>query len=66
MARMTLNVPNSVRERLDRLKDKAEATSITEVIRRALATYELLLDEHRVGGEIVFERDGERRKLALP
>jgi len=42
--RINLEVNPSVRDRLERLKNSTEAESLTEVIRRALATYEALVD----------------------
>ena len=51
--RITLEVPDSVRERLDKLKAQSEAASITEVVRRALTVYELLLDADMSGGSVL-------------
>lgn len=42
MARLTMEIPDSLREDLDRLKNKTEAASITEVVRRAIRFYEVV------------------------
>ena len=65
MARMTLQLPDRVRERLEHLKDVSDAASISEVIRRALAVYEMVLDEDVSGGKVLFERDGTTRQLVV-
>ncbi len=63
--RLNLEVSRSVRDRLERLKDETEADSLTEVIRRALATYELLWDQHKQGGQAIVRRDGIERELLI-
>lgn len=42
--RLSFEVAESTRKRLESLRDRIEAESMSEVIRRALATYEVLLD----------------------
>lgn len=41
--RLNLEIPVRVRERIDRIRGMTEADSSTEVIRRAVFAYELLL-----------------------
>ncbi|MCP4550401.1 MAG: ribbon-helix-helix protein, CopG family [bacterium] len=64
--RLNLEVTRSVRERLNRLLDLCEAESLTEVIRRALATYEALLEQQASGSEIVIRpKDGGGKERVL-
>lgn len=64
--RLNLEVKPTVRDRLERLKDSTEAESLTEVIRRALATYETLVemspDKHKI---VLRLADGEEVTLLL-
>lgn len=75
---LTLEVPHSVRKRLERLLELCEAESPEEVIRRALATYETLLEQQANGSEVVIRlkesvetppellRNGPERVLIVP
>ncbi len=63
--RLNLEVSKSVRERMERLKDETEADSLTEVIRRALAVYELLWDQRKDGWETVVRRNGTERSVLI-
>ena len=44
-----------VRERLESLRDRTEADSLAEVVRRSLAVYELLWLEKEKGGQLVIK-----------
>ena len=58
--RVQLEMPPQAMERLQKLKDRAEAASYAEVIRNALRLYEALVEEHERGSEISLKRaDGE-------
>ena len=64
--RLTLEVSASVRARMNRLRDRSDATSITEVLRRALATYEVLLDTNDAGHDIIVRSpEGDSRLVLL-
>ncbi len=63
--RLNLEVSKSVRERMERLKDETEADSLTEVIRRALAVYELLWEQRKDGWETLVRRDGTERSVLI-
>ena len=52
--RLSLDVSPKVREQLDLLETRTEAGSITEVIRRALALYDLVTEHQSEGGKLVF------------
>jgi hypothetical protein len=56
-----------VRERLEELRDRTGAESITEVVRRAVALYDTLLSESDVKGTRLVLRDakGNERDLLM-
>lgn len=58
-------MPQSVRDRLERLKSETEADSLTEVIRRALSVYELLWDQRQQGWETVVRRNGTEQSVLI-
>ena len=53
--RLQLVLPESVRQRLDELAAISGSDSLTEVIRRALAVYDLLLEHRRNGGQTLLQ-----------
>lgn len=64
--RLNLEVTEAVRDRLENLQEVSEADSMTEVVRRALTVYELVVKTDRDGGRVVLEKsDGEAVQLAL-
>ena len=63
--RLNLEVSQSVRERLENLKNETEADSLTEVIRRALAVYELLWDQRKSGGKTIVRHDDVEREIII-
>jgi hypothetical protein len=63
--RLNLVVNRQVKDRIDQLQERSEATSITEVVRRALAIYEELLKIREEGGQLVIEGKGEREVLRI-
>ena len=64
--RLNLEVSPTVRDRLEYLQKESEAESMTEVIRRALAVYELLLAHRGAGGEVLLRSSGDPdRQLVL-
>ena len=55
-----------MRDRLERLRNETDADSLTEVIRRALAVYELLWQYSNAGAQtIVRQPDGSERHVLL-
>lgn len=55
--RLTLDLSDEVRARLDRLKNQTGADSLTEVIRRALAVYDFC-HRQKVDGMTVYVAGG--------
>lgn len=65
--RLNLDLPVSVRERMDRVREMSEADTISEVIRRSLAVYEALLDMAHDGAKVVTRgRDGTEEVVLMP
>ena len=64
--RINLAVSPAVKERIVRLQEISEAETLTEVVRRALAGYERLLEIQKSGGRILLEdRDGAQTSLEI-
>ena len=63
--RLSFNVTPRVREQLERLQVESGAESLTEVLRKALATYDALNDVRRDGGKVVLEYQDGRETLSL-
>ena len=65
--RINLAVNDRVKDRLLDLKDRTEAESLTEVIRRALAVYDhLQMLQDQDGAEVILKfPDGEEKSLRL-
>jgi len=65
-ARLSLDISQKVREQLDLLEIRTEAGSITEVIRRALALYDLVTEHQAEGGKLIFRyTDGDDEILKV-
>lgn len=67
-SRLHLELPERVRNRLEEIRVLSEADSLTEVVRRALAVYDVLLVAVRDRKETVVLRseDGKERELVIP
>lgn len=63
--KLTLELSLPVRERLTSLQKRSEADSLTEVIRRSLALYDLLLAARDNGAEIIIRSPAGEKTLAL-
>lgn len=64
--RLTLDLAEPVRERLNALKDQTEADTLVEVVRKALAVYDFLWTEKAKGAKLVVKTaDGERELVLL-
>ena len=64
--RLNLDLPISVRERMDRVREMSEADTISEVIRRSLAVYEALLGLAHEGAKIVTRKRDGMETVVLP
>lgn len=64
--RLNLEMTEDVRQRLERLRMETQADSLTEVIRRALALYDLIVTERARGEKMVFKgAKGAEREVVL-
>lgn len=64
--RLNLELESSVRDRLETLQERSGAATMTEVIRRALAVYEVVLQASEDGERVVVQsREGKERQLVL-
>lgn len=64
--RLNLEIAKRVRDRLERLKHTSGADSLTEVIRRALTVYDVLLQVGEEGSKlVVHHRDGSKETLRI-
>ena len=64
--RVTLDLTQPVHTRLVRLVEKTGAGSYAQVFREALATYELIANEHLDGSEILIRtKSGAEQRIAL-
>ena len=64
--RLNLEIHPDVKARLDDLQNRTHAASLTEVIRRSLALYNLVVDLQDEGGRIVIhKKDGSTETLAV-
>ena len=61
-----MDLPESLRHRLENLQEQTDADSLSEVMRRALAVYDFLWQEKLKGSAtIVKDDDGKERELVL-
>ncbi len=64
--RLNLAITPTVHDRLQRLRDMSESESITEVIRRAMAVYDLVLTHASEGGEVILRNpDGREETVRI-
>lgn len=61
---MNLEMSPQVREKLERLSEATDE-SLSQVVRRSLAIYDLLLSETDAGGTIVIRRDGTEKEVMI-
>ena len=64
--RLSLDISAQVKEKLESLETRTDAGSITEVIRRALAVYDLIIAQQEESGKIIFRyADGVEEVLRV-
>jgi len=64
MVRVNLRISKNVRETLEGLQLRAEAESLSEVVRKALALLDLITEHHESGGRVLLESpDAERLEV---
>lgn len=64
--RLNLEISTAVRDNLTRLKESSGSSSVTDVIRQALALYDMVLTEYTNDGHVVLKRsDGTEERLRI-
>lgn len=65
--RLNLDLHPAVKEQLVQLRERSGADSMSEVVRRALALYDLLLTETKDRGSKLYvqPKEGEAQEIAL-
>lgn len=64
--RLNLEVPETMRGNLEDLQKRSGSTSLTEVIRRSVALFDLITDHTSKGGELILKNpDGSEEKLRI-
>ena len=64
--RLNLEFPSQIYNQMQEVQQRSQAASLTEVLRRSLALYDLVTEHVVSGGEIVLVNDkGEREKLRI-
>jgi hypothetical protein len=62
--RLNLEMTPAVRARLEDLRGRTQADSLAEVVRRALAVYDLVLETRASGGDLII-RSGDGREQSV-
>ena len=61
-----MTMPPELKDRLEELRDRTNAESLSEVIRRSLAVYETIISEQNNKSKIVFRsEDGAEKELII-
>lgn len=65
-ARLSLDISQQFRDKLEKLQANTDCASITEVIRRAVAVYEGVMEYHAIGGKIILRAPNGVESALLP
>ncbi len=66
MARMTIEIPDSVRDRMEAVRVSSESSSITEAVRRSISMADSVFPHVAKGGKIILrDADGTERELVV-
>jgi hypothetical protein len=64
--RLNLAITPTVHDRLQRLREISESETITEVVRRAMAVYDLVLTHVSAGGDVILRHpDGREETVRI-
>jgi len=61
--RLNLEIPKKLRGQIEDLVNRSTCANITELIRRAIALYDLVLEHSHHGGEIVFRHESGKEEI---
>ena len=63
---MNMTMPPELKDKLEVLRDKTNAESLSEVIRRSLAIYEVICAEQDKKSTVIFRsKDGTEKELMI-
>lgn len=62
--RLSLELTERVRDRLERLRQQTEADSLTEVIRRALTLYDMVVNDSN-GRVVIRSKEGVEQEIVV-
>lgn len=64
--RIHVSYPDSMKERLEEIKQATDKASVSEVFRQALLFYTLAYEEHKKGSDfLIRNKDGEIERLRM-
>jgi hypothetical protein len=64
--RLNLDISPKVKDQLLDLQKRSDAVSLVEVVRRAVAVYDMFLDHEENGGRTILEnQDGTKERVRL-
>lgn len=64
--RLNLEFPPAVAEHLERMIEQSHSASRTEVIRKAIRLFDMVLAHHEEGGKLVFQHeDGTQETIQI-
>ena len=55
----------AVKSQMESLRDRIGAETMAEVVRRALAVFDYVVEERESGAKILVERDGNTTEIAV-
>jgi hypothetical protein len=64
-SRLTLDLDANSRKIVDEIIERSGSLTITELIRRALALYSIIVEHRRNGGKVVFKHPDGREETLL-
>jgi len=66
ITRLSLEMAESVRKQLEKIRDETRADSLAEVFRRSLSVYDILRRTISEGGHIVLHTPEGEQRLIIP
>ena len=63
--KLSLSLTEKARQQMEKLRDRTDADTLAEVVRRSLALYDFIVQQREDGGKFYVEADGERTLVEL-
>jgi hypothetical protein len=65
-ARVSLELDDKIKSKLDKIRERSGASTLSEVFRRSLSLYDVVLENYSQGGELIFiNPDGTEKRIHL-